>query len=248
MSTNPLDDALLWLFRSKVQEGTGYKSDLAGLLGLLDEGRTYMLKPDVSAEDQQLMTRNVITQLLTPALPPFFRLFMSGFVPSDERGDPEWLVQAAQSLRGALAGGPLKGLADKLEPGNQLGPWFYAPFLTSLVASLGSNFLLGPSSVNRRQDGQLGGLVVEKCAFLQESGCKGLCLNMCKLPAQDVFINDLGLALTVSPNFETQECQWSFGGPPPLTPEEDPQWPRGCLSGCPTRAEVRERDLQLACE
>ena len=28
-------------------------------------------------------------------------------------------------------------------------------------------------SVNRRKDGSLGGMVVEKCKFLQESGCKG---------------------------------------------------------------------------
>ena len=28
-------------------------------------------------------------------------------------------------------------------------------------------------SINRRKDGSLGGMVVEKCKFLQESGCKG---------------------------------------------------------------------------
>ena len=37
---------------------------------------------------------------------------------------------------------------------------------------------------NRRRDGALGGLVVDKCKFLQESGCKGMCMNQCKLPAQ----------------------------------------------------------------
>ena len=44
--------------------------------------------------------------------------------------------------------------------------------------------LTGPSRTNRRIDGQLGGIVVEKCKFLQESGCKGLCLHQCKLPVR----------------------------------------------------------------
>jgi len=46
-------------------------------------------------------------------------------------------------------------------------------------------------------------LVVKKCKFLQESNCKGMCLNSCKLPAQQLF-DELGVPLRVSPNFETQ--------------------------------------------
>jgi hypothetical protein len=51
--------------------------------------------------------------------------------------------------------------------GKQLGPWFYAPALTSFVTPFFMNFLLGPARVNYRKDGQLGGMVVEKCKFLQ---------------------------------------------------------------------------------
>ena len=100
--------------------------------------------------------------------------------------------------------------------------------------------------MRRRKDGALGGLVVEKCKFLQESGCKGLCLNQCKLPAQQFFSDALGLALTVSPNFETQECQWSFGETA-LPPEEDPDFPKGCLAGCPTRDAVKEAKQAMTC-
>ena len=63
-------------------------------------------------------------------------------------------------------------LQPKLAPGTQLGPWFYAPALTSFVTPTFFGFLVGPSTINRREDGQLGGLVVEKCKFLQESSCK----------------------------------------------------------------------------
>jgi hypothetical protein len=81
-------------------------------------------------------------------------------------------------------------------------------------------------------------MVVEKCKFLQESGCKGLCLHQCKLPAQQFFKDTLGLPLTVSPDFATQSCQWSWGEEP-LPPELDPSFPKGCLNACPTRSELR---------
>eukprot|EP00747_Dinoflagellata_sp_TGD_P059085 gnl/TRDRNA2_/TRDRNA2_151413_c2_seq1.p1 gnl/TRDRNA2_/TRDRNA2_151413_c2~~gnl/TRDRNA2_/TRDRNA2_151413_c2_seq1.p1 ORF type:complete len:116 (-),score=13.08 gnl/TRDRNA2_/TRDRNA2_151413_c2_seq1:282-584(-) len=99
-------------------------------------------------------------------------------------------------------------------------------------------------SYNRRPDGQLGGVVVEKCKFLQESNCKGMCLNSCKLPAQQLFA-ELGMPVRVTPNFETHECQWSFGEEaPPI--EQDPTWPKGCVVGCTSREAMKE--LKRVCE
>eukprot|EP00288_Rhodomonas_lens_P013540 CAMPEP_0177694954 /NCGR_PEP_ID=MMETSP0484_2-20121128/3206_1 /TAXON_ID=354590 /ORGANISM="Rhodomonas lens, Strain RHODO" /LENGTH=382 /DNA_ID=CAMNT_0019205861 /DNA_START=47 /DNA_END=1195 /DNA_ORIENTATION=- len=130
--------------------------------------------------------------------------------------------------------------------GKKIGPWFYAPALTSWITPTFFGFLVGPSRPNRRRDGSMGGLVVEKCKFLQESGCKGICLNQCKLPAQQFFQEGLGLPLNVVPNFETQECQWSFGEEP-LPVEEDPAFPAGCLTGCPTREALRDEKQARAC-
>ena len=129
----------------------------------------------------------------------------------------------------------MAGIVPKLGTewgGKQIGPWFYAPWLTTIVTPIFFGFLVGPSRPNRRSDGQRGGLVVEKCKFLQESGCKGLCLHQCKIPAQEFFSEELGesflscghtidllaptnlhppvntmklgLDLTVKPNFITQ--------------------------------------------
>jgi hypothetical protein len=190
------------------------------------------------------MVRTTLAWLMTPLLPPFYRLFMAGLVPSAApigRGDPQWLEDAAQQVA------RLTPWEERLAPGQQLGPWFYAPWLTSVVTPTVFGFLGGPATLNRRRDGAVGGMVVEKCAFLQASGCKGLCLNQCKLPAQSFFADTLGVPLAVIPNFETQECQWSFGEVPP-PPAEDPAWPRGCLEGCPTRVQVRDRKMQLECE
>lgn len=39
--------------------------------------------------------KNSLAALFTPAMPPFYRLFMSGIVPSVEGGDPVWLANTA---------------------------------------------------------------------------------------------------------------------------------------------------------
>jgi hypothetical protein len=202
-----LDKILLSIFRNLVEKNTGgISSPKKGIEGLLEQGRTFMLQPNQTPQAQHTMVKETLGGLMTPFLPPFYRIFMSGIVPNV--GTP-W-------------------------DGKQLGPWFYAPWLTTLVTPTFFGFLVGPSRPNRRRDGQRGGLVVEKCKFLQESGCKGLCLHQCKIPAQEFFKGELGLDLTVSPNFATQECQWSFGEKP-LAPEEDPSFPGGCLKGCESR-------------
>ena len=165
---------------------------------------------------------------------------MSGFVPSKERGDPDWLVSLSDSIIASLP----EDLKEKAIPGKQLGPWFYAPYLTTIVTPPFLQFLVGPSRVNRRVDGSVGGMVVEKCKFLQESGCKGLCLHQCKIPAQEFFADTLGLPLTVIPNFETQECQWSWGQVP-LPPDQDPEFPKNCLNGCPSKSTIQDKKKNL---
>jgi len=209
-----LDKALLWVFRFLVQKNTdGVSSPLPGILGLLEQGRKYMLQPNQTDTRQHEMVRETLADLMTPVLPPFYRIFMSGIVPAS-------LSETALVKKYA---------------GKQIGPWIYAPWLTTMITPVFFGFLVGPSYPNRRKDGERGGLVVEKCKFLQESGCKGMCLNICKLPTQQFFKDELGLDLNVSPNFATQECQWSFGETP-LPPQEDPSFPRGCLVGCESRA------------
>lgn len=55
------------------------------------------------------------------------------------------------------------------------------------------------------------GVLVKRCRFLEESGCASVCVNACKLPTQDFFIQDMGLQLTMTPNYETFECEFKFG-------------------------------------
>jgi hypothetical protein len=208
-----LDKLLLNIFRTFVAEYTGLSKhdDIPGIKGLLAQGKEYMTlgtQPTL----QHDMVKSTLGKLMTPILPPFYRIFMSGIIPN---------------------------LGTQYD-GKQIGPLPYAPYLTSIVTPLFFGFLVGPSRPNRRKDGNRGGLIVEKCKFLQESKCKGLCLHQCKLPAQEFFAETLGLELSVVPNFVTQECQWSFGERP-VPVEEDLTFPRGCLVGCESRLAMAGR-------
>jgi len=233
---SPLDAFLLAFTRDRYAvhtPGPRYRSARPGILGLLDEMRALMLDERGSDAAQADVVLRVLLDLMTPALPPFYRIFMGGLAPSEARGDPAWLrnLTARQSL--VKPGGRVLERLPFLTSGDAAPVPFYAPFLTSVVAPVVFGFLVGPARINRRADGRRGGLVVDKCKFLQESNCKGLCLHSCKRPAEQLF-DDLGVPLRVMPNFETQECQWSWGVEA-SEPADDPAWPDACLSRCPNR-------------
>ena len=52
---------------------------------------------------------------------------------------------------------------------------------------------------------------IKKCRYLEDSGCTGMCVNMCKMPTQTFFTDDFGLPLTMTPNFEDLSCDMVFG-------------------------------------
>lgn len=62
---------------------------------------------------------------------------------------------------------------------------------------------------------------MKKCRYLEQSGCVGMCINMCKLPTQKFFAQEFGIPLTMTPNFEDLSCDMVFGQiAPPLETEE----------------------------
>lgn len=67
------------------------------------------------------------------------------------------------------------------------------------------HWLVGPSEVVEVEINgvkQRSGVHIKKCRYLENSGCVGMCTNMCKIPTQDFFTNEFGLPLTMNPNFE----------------------------------------------
>jgi hypothetical protein len=83
---------------------------------------------------------------------------------------------------------------------------------------------------------QRSGVHIQKCRYLEQSGCVGMCINMCKLPTQRFFTEEFGIPLTMTPNFEDLSCEMVFGQvPPPLANEAASRQP--CLGDlCPTAA------------
>lgn len=94
------------------------------------------------------------------------------------------------------------------------------------------HWLVGPSEVVEVEingEKQRSGVHIKKCRYLENSGCVGMCVNMCKLPTQDFFTNEFGLPLTMIPNFEDMSCEMVYGQvPPPF--EEDPVSKQPCFA------------------
>ncbi|XP_026441249.1 beta-carotene isomerase D27, chloroplastic [Papaver somniferum] len=98
------------------------------------------------------------------------------------------------------------------------------------------HWLVGPSEVIEVEingEKQRSGVLIKKCRYLENSGCVGQCVNMCKIPTQDFFTNEFGLPLTMIPNFEDMSCEMVYGQvPPPF--EEDPVSKQPCYANiCP---------------
>lgn len=106
------------------------------------------------------------------------------------------------------------------------------PQLNALITPIFFQWLVGPCATNVPEGyPKLHGVHIEKCRFLHESGCKGLCVNMCQQPTQRYFTDVLGLPLRMTPNYEDSSCQMIFGLHP-LPIDEDPAVTGDCLKNC----------------
>jgi hypothetical protein len=111
--------------------------------------------------------------------------------------------------------------------------------LNALATWATCQWLMGECEVNDVEvDGaKIGtghGVLVKRCRYLEDAGCASVCINSCKVPTQTFFLQDMGLPLTMTPNYETYECQFSFG----LTPQDeqdDDAFKTLCFVSCPSK-------------
>ncbi len=119
----------------------------------------------------------------------------------------------------------------------ELNAWFATQLFEWLVGPCDVVEVDVPASDGLDQDNvrtQRSGVHIQKCRYLEQSRCVGLCVNMCKVPTQRFFTEKFGIPLTMTPNFEDMSCEMVFGQPPPALKTEDvAQHP--CLSDCPSR-------------
>ncbi|TKY52447.1 Beta-carotene isomerase D27 [Spatholobus suberectus] len=145
-----------------------------------------------------------------------------------------------------------------------------AAMMVARVTVLTCQWLMGPCKVNSVDlpDGTScsSGVYVERCKYLEESKCVGICANTCKFPTQTFFKDHMGVPLLMEPNLGDYSCQvilsnlswrptlyddllvitllyllklqFKFGVLPPL-PEDDTILKEPCLEACPNAAQRR---------
>ncbi|XP_012569983.1 beta-carotene isomerase D27, chloroplastic isoform X2 [Cicer arietinum] len=111
-----------------------------------------------------------------------------------------------------------------------------AAIMVARVTALTCQWLMGPCKVNSVDlpDGTScsSGVYVERCKYLEESKCVGICINTCKFPTQTFFKDHMGVPLLMEPNFADYSCQFKFGVLPPLS-EDGTVLKEPCLEACP---------------
>ncbi|KAI6694595.1 hypothetical protein NL676_022305 [Syzygium grande] len=124
-----------------------------------------------------------------------------------------------------------------------IGEGRLAAMMVARVTALTCQWLMGKCTVNSVDlpDGAScqSGVFVERCKYLEESRCVGICVNTCKLPTQSFFKDYMGVPLLMEPNFEDYSCQFKFGIHPPR-PQEDAALKEPCLEICPNANRRRE--------
>lgn len=113
------------------------------------------------------------------------------------------------------------------------------PGLNARLTPMFFSWLVGPCETNQPEEGGHG-VFIEKCRFLDETGCKGLCVNMCQQPTQRYFTDVLGLPVRMTPDYEEKSCQMTFGVQP-LPIAEDPAVTGDCLVNCKMTGPVKKR-------
>ncbi|CAN1803271.1 Beta-carotene isomerase D27, chloroplastic [Linum perenne] len=121
-----------------------------------------------------------------------------------------------------------------------------AAVMNARVTQLSCQWLMGKCRVNSVDlpDGTSweSGVLVERCKYLEQSKCVGICINTCKLPTQTFFNDYMGVPLLMEPNFVDYSCQFKFGVAAPV-PEDDAAVKEPCLEMCPSGGRRRRDDV-----
>ena len=113
--------------------------------------------------------------------------------------------------------------------------------MNTWVTHWSTSWLMGKSTVydieveagkNSSQVLKQQGLLIEKCTFLETSGCVRTCTYACKLPTQSFFADHMGLPVTLRPNFTDLSCRFEFGVSPLSLTEDASMMTQSCLGSC----------------
>nr|ACU14180.1 unknown [Glycine max] len=119
-----------------------------------------------------------------------------------------------------------------------------AAMMVARVTVLTCQWLMGPCKVNSVDlpDGTScsSGVYVERCKYLEESKCVGICTHTCKFPTQTFFKDHMGVPLLMEPNFADYSCQFKFG----VLPPRDDTIVKGTLLGSMSKCKTTTNGCQ----
>jgi len=127
--------------------------------------------------------------------------------------------------------------------------WFAARHAAAVTPML-LPWLVGEAEVNdapKVRAGYKQGVLLKRCRVLEETGCAAVCANVCKHPTQKFFTEEIGLPVTLTPNYETFECQFTYGATPPSV-EADPAFASPCFRQCGVSETLRDAECGNALE
>lgn len=75
----------------------------------------------------------------------------------------------------------------------------FAARINALVTVAVTQWLMGPNSLSKEDPTVV---EIERCRYLEESGCVGICINSCKKATESFFAQSMGLPLYIEPNFD----------------------------------------------
>lgn len=113
----------------------------------------------------------------------------------------------------------------------------FSAWMNTHATAMTTTWLMGPSNVTDLQlsEGSImkeSCLVIEKCRFLETAQCVHTCLHACKVPTQHFFKEEMGLSVTLRPNFTDFSCRFEFGVEP-IALELDASVRAPCITLCP---------------
>lgn len=93
--------------------------------------------------------------------------------------------------------------------------WF-ATRLTGWLVGASDRYWVEVLCADQQPQRQLSGVRIQRCRYLAQAQCAALWMNLCKHPTEQFFRKQLGIPLTMTPNFSDYSCEMVFGTP--LTP------------------------------
>lgn len=105
-----------------------------------------------------------------------------------------------------------------------------AAHLNAQVTVLVTQWLMGHSKI---ADDDRSVVEIERCRYLEQTGCVAICLHSCKQPTEQFFKNNMGIPVSVEPNLDDYSCKFCFGKVP-LSVEKDDVYVQPCFVDCPS--------------